>query len=144
MPQAPLMSTIIAIGLIPVALLFIHAFASGLKKGGLHPVTGTTAIVCDMGMSLGYMIARSLHPSIAVGPTAEGLVRKLFWVHGPISGIVILLEVAVLLTGIANYRLKKGALDPPALHGKLSRTLFYLWWVSFLSGEALYLMRYGL
>ena len=144
MTHPPLMSTIIAIGLIPVAFLFIHAFVSGLKKGSLHPVTGTTAILCDIGMSLGYMIARSLHLSIAVGPAAEGYIRKLFWIHGPISGLVILLEVAVLITGINNYRLKKRDIERSTFHGKLSRTLFYLWWVAFLTGEALYLGRYVL
>jgi hypothetical protein len=47
MTTAPIASTIIAIGLIPVAFLFIHAYLSGKGKKRIHPVTGTIAIVWD-------------------------------------------------------------------------------------------------
>jgi len=59
MTAAPLASTIIAIGLIPVAFLFCHAFLSGRGKNRFHPVTGVLAISWDLIMSIGYMLYRS-------------------------------------------------------------------------------------
>lgn len=60
MPEAPFVSTIIAIGLIPAAFLFVHAYLSGLKEWRFHPITGALAIFWDLSMSIGYMIYRSL------------------------------------------------------------------------------------
>jgi hypothetical protein len=44
MTVAPISSTIVAIGLIPVAFFFVHAFLSGKSKNRFHPVSGTIAI----------------------------------------------------------------------------------------------------
>ncbi|MBE3116567.1 hypothetical protein IMZ68_05115 [Candidatus Bathyarchaeota archaeon] len=59
MSTAPLASTIIAVGLIPVAFLFCHAFLSGRGKNRFHPITGALAISWDLVMSIGYMLYRS-------------------------------------------------------------------------------------
>ena len=45
MTDAPLISTIIAIGLIPLAFLLIHAFLSGQKKWKYDKFTGLPAIL---------------------------------------------------------------------------------------------------
>ena len=45
MTAAPFASTFVAIALIPVAFLFVHAFLSGKGKRHFHPVTGFAAVV---------------------------------------------------------------------------------------------------
>jgi hypothetical protein len=58
MTIAPLASTIIVIGLILVAFLFVHAFLSG-RRNRIHPVTGALVIILDLVMSIDYMMYRS-------------------------------------------------------------------------------------
>lgn len=60
MTTAPLASTIIALGLIPVAFLFVHAFLSGRGKNTIHLATGTLAIAWDLALSIGYMLLRTV------------------------------------------------------------------------------------
>jgi hypothetical protein len=59
MTVAPLSSTIVAIGLIPVAFFFVHAFLSRKSKNRFHPLSGTIAISWDLILSIGYMLYRS-------------------------------------------------------------------------------------
>ena len=59
MTAAPLASTIVAVGLIPVAFLFCHAFLSGRSKNRFHPVSGAVAIIWDLTVSIGYMLYRT-------------------------------------------------------------------------------------
>ena len=134
MTTAPLASTIIAIGLIPVAFLFIHAFLSGRGKKHIHPVTGTLAITWDLVMSIGYMLLRTV--TITLTPTLE----IYFGIHGAIAVLVMILEVAVLAIGILQLKRKA----PNKWHGKLAKILFPIWWFAFLSGEIFYLIMYVL
>ena len=84
MTAAPLASTIIAVGLIPVAFLFVHAFLSGRGKNRIHPVTGTIAITWDLVMSIGYMLLRTV--TITLTP----ILTIYFGVHGAIAVLLCL------------------------------------------------------
>ena len=139
MVAAPLASTIVSIGLIPVAFLFVHAFLSGWKKKRFHAVSGIVAIVWDLSLSVGYMLYRSL------GGAVEGVSLQLsqtltvyFAVHGAVAVAVMILEVAALGTGVRQLQLKKKL----TLHGKLAKVLFGIWWFAFLSGEIFYVAMY--
>jgi hypothetical protein len=134
MTTAPLASTIIAIGLIPVAFLFIHAFLSGRGKNRIHPVTGTLAITWDLAMSIGYMLLRTV--TITLTP----LLTIYFGVHGAIAVLVMSLEIAVLAIGVIQVRQKA----PSKWHLKLAKILFPIWWFAFLSGEIVYILMYVL
>jgi len=134
MTTAPLASTIIAIGLIPVAFLFVHAFLSGKSKNRVHPVTGALAITWDLAMSIGYMLLRTV--TITLTP----ILTIYFGIHGAIAVLVMSLEIAVLAIGILQVRRKA----PNKWHGKLAKILFPIWWFAFLSGEMVYLIMYVL
>ncbi len=97
MTVAPLASTIVAIGLIPVAFLFCHAFLSGRGKSRFHPVSATLAISWDLVMSIGYMLYRTF------GGAVDGSTLQLtptldvyFGIHGAVAVLVMTLEVLVL------------------------------------------------
>ncbi len=128
----PLASTIIAIGLIPVAFLFVHAFLSGRGKNRIHPVTGALAITWDLVMSIGYMLYCT--STIQLTP----VLTAYFGVHGAIAVLVMSLEIAVLAIGIAQLKRKA----PNMWHRKLTKILFGLWWFAFLSGEIVYILMY--
>jgi len=124
MTTAPLASTIVAVGLIPVAFLFCHAFLSGRRKNRFHPVTGVLAISWDLTMSIGYMLYRSF------GGAVEGATLQLtptldvcFGVHGAIAILVMSLEVAVLAIGLSQLKQKASN----RWHGKLAKILFFVW-----------------
>jgi hypothetical protein len=139
MSKAPLVSTIIAVGLIPVAFLFLHAFLSGIKKGKYHKFTGALAIIWDLSMSIGYMLYRTLGGKIAgrrIDLSETMLVY--FIIHGIIALIVILLEIIVVITGVMQWKGNKII----RWHGPLAKILFVLWWLAFLSGELFYLVEY--
>jgi uncharacterized membrane protein YozB (DUF420 family) len=141
MVTAPLASTIIAIGLIPVAFLFVHAFFSGRGKNRFHPVTGSLAITWDLVMSIGYMMYRSFGGAVD-GSTIQ-LTQTLdvyFGIHGAVAILVMTLEAAVLAIGISQLKQKA----PNRWHGKLAKILFGFWWFAFLSGELFYLIMYVL
>ena len=139
MTEAPLISTIISIGLIPVAFLFIHAFLSGPKRWKYHNVTGLFAIIWDLSMSIGYMLFRTFGGQIE-GSSLEitGLILIYFIVHGVVSLIVILLEISVLTTGLLQWK----KIIKTIWHGKLAKILFILWWFAFLTGEIFYIVTY--
>ena len=132
MTTAPLASTIVAIGLIPVAFLFVHAYLSGRGKNRIHPVTGTLAITWDLVMSIGYMLLRTV--TITLTP----ILTVYFGIHGAIAVLVMSLEIAVLAIGILQVRRK----TPNKWHGKLAKILFPIWWFAFLSGEIVYILMY--
>ena len=136
MTEAPLISTIIAIGLIPVAFLFTHALISGRRKLRYHSVTGTAGVVWDLGLSIFYMLYRLFGGEVKVDP---GLVAY-FAVHGLIAAVVIALEITMLSTGLLQVIRKKKFL----LHKRLSIPLYVLWFGAFLSGEVVYLVYYVL
>jgi uncharacterized membrane protein YozB (DUF420 family) len=139
MSTAPLASTIIAVGLIPVAFLFIHAFLSGRRKSRFHAVSGALAISWDLIMSIGYMLYRSFGGAVE-GSTIEmtSTFIAYFAVHGAVAVIVMALEIAVLAIGIKQIRSK----TPNKLHGKLAKVLFGVWWFAFLTGEIYYIVMY--
>ena len=141
MTAAPLASTIVSIGLIPVAFLFCHAYLSGRKKGRFHPISGTAAITWDLILSIGYMLYRSF------GGAVDGSTLQLtptwnvyFGIHGAIAVVVMLMEIAVLAIGISMVQRKA----PNRWHGKLTKVLFVIWWFAFLSGEIFYIIMYVL
>ena len=141
MTEAPFVSTLIAIGLIPVAFLFIHAFLSGLKEWKFHSVTGVLAVFWDLSMSIGYMIYRSLGGEVE-GSSLE-LSRSIllyFTIHGSVAFLVILLEVGVLFTGIIQWKRRQ----PVRLHSRFAKPLFVLWWFAFITGEIFYIIMYVL
>jgi hypothetical protein len=138
---APLSSTIVSIGLIPVAFFFVHAFLSCWKKKKFHAVSGSIAIIWDLSLSIGYMMYRTF------GGAVEGQSLQLssayntyFGIHGAVAVVVMALEIAVLGIGIRQLQLKKKI----SLHGKLSKVLFGIWWVAFFSGELFYIVMYVL
>ncbi len=139
MANAPLVSTVIAVGLLPVAFLFLHAFLSGLKEWRFHPLTGTLAIVWDLSMSIGYMMYRSL------GGRVEGSSLELtstmlayFTIHGLVAFLVIILELGVIVTGLLQWRQNKTL----AWHRRLAKPLFVFWWFAFMTGEIFYIIMY--
>ena len=134
MTTAPLASTIIAIGLIPVAFLFVHAFLSGRGKNRIHPFTGALAIIWDLVMSIGYMLLRTV--TITLTP----ILTVYFGIHGTIAVLVMSLEIAVLTLGILQLRQKVSN----KWHFKLTKILFPIWWFAFLSGEIVYISLYML
>jgi uncharacterized membrane protein YozB (DUF420 family) len=137
--RAPLASTIVAIALIPVALLFIHAFISGLKNGKHHKLTGLLAVTSDLSVSIGYMIYRSLGGRVGNSVIhLKGGVLAYFIVHGIVSLVVIILEIAVLATGLYLWKQQTNMI----IHRKLAKVLFPLWWIAFLSGELFYVINY--
>ena len=54
--EAPLVSTIIAIGLVPVAFFFVHVLVGALRGWPSHRVMGLLAVLWDLSMSIGYML----------------------------------------------------------------------------------------
>lgn len=141
MAEPPFISTFIAVALIPVAFLMVHAFLSGRKGWRFHKVTGTAAIVWDLSMSIGYMIFRAL------GGTVEGSqldmtggILAYFIVHGTVAVIVISLEFASLVLGVALWKGKPIG----EWHRKTTKVLFFVWWAAFLTGELFYLIIYVL
>jgi len=139
MTIAPLSSIIVALGLVPVAFLFCHAFLSGRGKNRFHPVSGTVAITWDLSLSIGYMLYRTFggvvdDTTLRLTPALTGY----FAVHIATAIMVMSLEFAVLALGI--YQLKVRA--PNIWHRKLTRVLFYVWWFAFLSGELFFLVMY--
>jgi uncharacterized membrane protein YozB (DUF420 family) len=140
MTTAPVASTIVAIALIPVAFLFVHAFLSGRQKSRLHPISGAAAVVWDLSVSIGYMLFRTFGGAVN-GETLKmtPLVNTYFMVvHVPIAVIVMLLEFTVL--GLGLWQLTKKA--PIRRHGKVALSLFCIWWFAFLSGEIFYIIMY--
>ncbi|MFQ6090989.1 MAG: hypothetical protein ACE5LD_06095 [Candidatus Bipolaricaulia bacterium] len=139
MERAPLVSTIIAIGLLPVAFFFVHAFLSGLRGWRYHKTTGLLAVSWDLSMSIGYMLYRTFGGEVEGGALQlGGPILAYFAVHGLVALIVMALEVAVLVTGLMGWRRE----DPMPVHGRLAKPLFFLWWFAFLSGELFYLVIY--
>jgi len=139
MPDAPWISTFIAVALIPVAFLFTHAYLSGRRKLPYHKLTGTVGIVWDLSLSIFYMLSR------LVGTSVEGNILDItpglviyFALHGIVAVVVIAMELAILGTGIFQWRTRK----PMKWHKLLSNPLYLLWFVTFLSGEAIYLIYY--
>jgi hypothetical protein len=61
-------------------------------------------------------------------------------VHGAVAVIVMALEIGVLSIGIRQLQTKQKI----SLHGKLSKVLFGIWWIAFLSGEIFYIVMYVL
>ena len=139
MPDPPFVSTFIAVGLLPVAVLFIHAFLSGARGWRYHRLTGIVAIVWDLSMSIGYMLFRTFGGEVE-GSTVEltGAVLAYFIVHGTFAVIVILMELTVVYLGYMKWKER----EVGNWHGKISRTLFFLWWFAFLTGELFYLVYY--
>jgi hypothetical protein len=134
MTTAPLASTIVALGLIPVAFFFIHAFLSGRKKQRIHPVTGAIAILWDLSLSIGYMLYRTT--TIEMTP----LLTIYFGIHGAIAVLVMILEITVLAIGVVMVKRKA----PNVWHRKLTKVLFVIWWFAFLSGEIVYILVYAI
>jgi hypothetical protein len=139
MTVAPLASTIIAVGLIPVAFLFVHAFLSGRGKNRFHPVTAVLAISWDLTMSIGYMLYRTFGGAVEGSSlTLTPTLTAYFGVHGAVAVGVMALEFSVLGLGISQLRQK----TTNRWHGKLTKVLFGVWWFAFLSGELFYLIMY--
>jgi hypothetical protein len=139
MTTAPLASTIVAVGLIPVAFLFCHAFLSGRRKNRFHPVTGILAISWDLTMSIGYMLYRSF------GGAVEGAALQLtptldvyFGIHGAIA--IFSNDHRSSSSRYGLPQLKRKALN--LWNGKLTKILFFLWWFAFLSGKIFYIIMY--
>lgn len=139
MAEAPWTSTMIAIGLIPVAILFVHAYISGRRTLGLHKVTGTAAIVWDLSLSVFYMLYRTFGGEIGgEALETEGLLIVYFAIHGLIAVVVIALEIVMLTTGVMQWRRGTKA----RWHKTLAPYLLVLWFLTFISGEIVYVVTY--
>jgi uncharacterized membrane protein YozB (DUF420 family) len=137
---APFASTFVAVALIPVAFLFVHAFLSGKGKKRFHPVSGFAAVVWDLSVSVGYMLYRTFGGSINGAPLQMSPVVNLYFmvVHVPVAVAVMSLEILVLTTGLWTLKTEK----INGYHSKLTTPLFYVWWFAFLSGEVFYIIMY--
>ncbi len=141
MPDPSFFSTLIAVALIPVAILFTYSFLSGRKGWKHHRLTAIIAIIWDLTISLGYMALRSFGGEIGDSDLElTGGVLAYFIIHGILALIVILLEFLTLYLGWSRGRGK----EIGKWHGKVSNVLFALWWVTFLSGEVFYVVYYHL
>jgi hypothetical protein len=123
MTAAPLASTVVALGLIPVAFLFCHAFLSGRSKNHFHPVPGVVAITWDLSLSIGYMLYRSFGGAVdnsAIQLT--GALDVYFGIHGAVAIVVMALEVLVLAIGITQLQKKTSN----RWHGKLKASILCL------------------
>jgi hypothetical protein len=140
MTAAPFASTFVAIALIPVAFLFVHAFLSGKKKKRFHPVTGFAAIAWDLSVSIGYMVYRTFGGAVNGATLQMTPLLNIYFtvVHVPVAIVVMSLEILVLITGFLQLIIKKGK----SYHRKLTTPLFFIWWFAFLSGEILYIGLY--
>ena len=136
---APLSSTIVSLGLIPVAFLFCHAYLSGRRKNRFHPVSAAVAITWDLSLSIGYMLFRTFGGAVD-GSTIKltGILDIYFGIHGAVAVVVMALEVLVLAIGVQQLQKK----TPNLWHRKLTKVLFFVWWFAFLSGELFYLAMY--
>ena len=141
MASAPLVSTFVALALIPVAFLFTHAYITGRSHHSFHRITGPIAIVWDLALSIFYMLYRTFGGQVE-GSTLDiqGAMLAYFIAHGTIAVVVILLELAVLGTGIVQVRRKARVI----LHSRLVLPLYIVWFAAFLSGEIVYLVNYVL
>ena len=141
MSKAPFVSTLIALGLIPVAFLYIHSFVAAIKKWKYHSLTGFLAVAGDLIISIGYMLFRTFGGKMN-GESIDltGKILYYFIVHGIVSSLVLILELAVLILGIRQM-VKKSHIKA---HATLGRILFFVWWFSFLSGELFYIIKYVL
>jgi len=142
MTVAPLASTFVAIALIPVAFLFVHAFRSGKGKRHFHPVTGFAAVAWDLSVSIGYMVYRTLGGAMNGQTLQLSPAMNLYFmvVHVPVAVVVMSLELVVLATGFWQLKIRRSV----RFHPKLTMPLFYIWWFAFLSGEVLYILMYVL
>lgn len=141
MNEAPLISTIVAAALIPVAFLFTHAYLSGRRGQAFHRLTGTLGILWDLSLSVFYMAYRLIGGEVEGGvlDITPGMVVY-FAVHGLVAVVVIGLEIAMLATGFIQWRHK----EPSRWHRRLSTPLYVLWFAAFLSGELVYVVYYVL
>lgn len=139
MTAAPAVSTFVALALVPVAFLFTHAYWTGRKHRSFHRVTGPIAIVWDLSLSIFYMLFRTFGGQVeGTGLKIEGALLAYFIVHGLIAVVVIALELAMLGTGILQWRRKARI----RLHGRIALPLYVVWFAAFLSGEIVYLVNY--
>ena len=141
MADAPLVSTFVAVALIPVAFFFTHAYLSGRGGFGFHKVTGTVGVLWDLSLSIFYMLFRLSGAEVEGGilDVTPGLVVY-FAVHGIVAAMVIALEIGMLTTGVVQWRRKVRSI----WHFRLSTPLYVLWFAAFLSGELVYLVYYVL
>lgn len=141
MTEAPLMSTFVAVALIPVAVLFTHAYLSGRRSLQFHSLTGTIGILWDLSLSIFYMLYRTFGGAVE-GSTLEieGALLAYFIIHGIVAMIVIGLESVMLATGLMSIRRKR----QNTWHRRLAPYMYVLWFGAFLSGEAVYLANYVL
>ena len=141
MTEASWASTFVAIALIPVAFFFTHAYISGRSKLKYHKITGTVGVLWDLSLSIFYMLYRLSGGQVeGTSLKIEGALLVYFIIHGIIAAIVIGLEIAMLSTGIIQWRRKKAV----RLHATLSIYLYVLWFGAFLSGEVVYIVNYVL
>ena len=140
MTSAPFASTFVAVALIPVAFLFVHAFMSGKEKKRFHPVTGFAAIAWDLTVSIGYMIYRTFGGAVngEILHFSPLLNAYFLVVHVPVAIVVMSLELTLLATGFWQLNNRRSNY----FHRKLTAPLFYIWWFAFLSGEILYIGMY--
>ena len=139
MTAAPWASTLVAVALIPVAFFFTHAYISGRRRLKYHTVTGTVAVIWDLGLSIFYMLYRVFGGQVE-GATLDisGVLLAYFIAHGMIAVVVIALEIIILATGLLHLYMKKDQ----KWHNKLAPYLFVFWFAAFLSGEMVYLVNY--
>ncbi|MFX1513693.1 MAG: hypothetical protein ACFFCQ_14005 [Promethearchaeota archaeon] len=141
MTDAPFISTFIAVGLIPVAFFYVHAFQSGRKQLSFHKTSGSLAILWDVSMSLGYMMYRIFGGEVeGASLEATGLMRLYYIIHGIFGLLIVVFELIMLVIGILAYQRKL----ENKWHNQLSLPLFIAWWIAFLSGEISYILHYVL
>ncbi|HEX9909187.1 MAG TPA: DUF420 domain-containing protein [Thermoplasmata archaeon] len=141
MVDAPWASTLVAVALIPVAFFFTHAYISGKKRLPHHKLTGTVAVIWDLGLSILYMLYRVSGGQVE-GSTLEieGALLAYFIAHGIVAVMVIALELVVLFAALQHLRKKAGL----SLHRKLAPYLIVFWFGAFISGEIVYIVNYVL
>ena len=139
MTVAPLSSTIVAVGLIPVAFLFCHAFLSGRKKNRFHSVSAV------LGYFMGLKSVCRLYAVPNFRRSSGWLNLKLtptldvyFGIHGAVAIVVMALEVIVLAIGLSMLKQKA----PNRWHPKLTKISSGSGGLLFFQGEIVYIALY--
>ena len=141
MENAPLISIVHAIVLLPLAVLFVYSFIAGIKKWRFHAQTATLAIVLDLTVSVAYMLNRLLGDKFSDSEANfTGAVLVYIIVHGIIATILIIMEIVVLVERFTNYRKK----PITKFHTIMSKVLFFTWCFIFITGELFFFYVYML
>ncbi|MDF2843987.1 MAG: hypothetical protein K0R00_2413 [Herbinix sp.] len=132
MENAPLISIVHSIILLPIAVLFAYALIGGIKKWKHHSLVAAIALVIDLTVSVLYLLNRLLGDKFADSQADfTGWLLVYIIIHGIIASIVVLVEFVLLAERMINHRKN----PKNKFHSAIVKVFAVLWTISFLSGE---------